>query len=93
MPPIIYDENGTAKGVTVDIAKALGKKIGYQFEVVAMDWSDAQRKVANGEADALLQINPDAERDKIYDFSDELLESDFCYSSKWAISRAVNLSI
>ncbi len=25
MPPIIYDENGTAKGVTVDIAKALGK--------------------------------------------------------------------
>ena len=42
-----------------------------------MDWSDAQRKVANGEADALLQINPNAERDKIYDFSDELLESDF----------------
>ena len=77
MPPIIYDENGTAKGVTVDIAKALGKKIGYQVEVVAMDWSDAQRKVANGEADALLQINPNAERDKIYDFSDELLESDF----------------
>ena len=32
MPPIIYDENGTAKGVTVDIAKALGKKIGYQVE-------------------------------------------------------------
>ena len=27
MPPIIYDENGTAKGVTVDIAKALGKKL------------------------------------------------------------------
>ena len=34
MPPIIYDENGTAKGVTVDIAKALGKKLVIKFILV-----------------------------------------------------------
>lgn len=75
--PIIYEENGIAKGVVVDIAKELGKKIGYKIEVKAMSWEEAQYKVLVGEADALLQINPNSEREKIYDFSDELLESEF----------------
>lgn len=77
MSPIIYNEEGTAKGVAVDIAKEIGNKIGYHVEVTAMDWTEAQEKVLNGEADALLQINSNAERDKLYDFSDELLETDF----------------
>ena len=75
--PITYEENGIAKGVAVDIAKELGKKIGYKIEVKAIDWEEAQSKVLFGEADALLQINQNSEREKIYDFSDELLESEF----------------
>lgn len=80
--PIIYEENGIAKGVAVDIAKELGKKIGYKIEVKAIGWEEAQYKVLSGEADALLQINPNSEREKIYDFSDELLESEFLIFTK-----------
>ncbi|MGI6713260.1 MAG: diguanylate cyclase [Bacillota bacterium] len=75
--PIIYNEEGTAKGVVVDIAKELGKKIGYNIEVRAINWDEAQNMVLLGEADALLQINPNPEREKVYDFSDELLKSEF----------------
>lgn len=75
--PIIYNEKGTAKGVVVDIAKELGKKMGCGIEVRAINWDEAQRMVLLGEADALLQINPNPEREKLYDFSDELLKSEF----------------
>lgn len=75
--PIIFEENGTAKGIVVDIAKELGKKIGYKIEIKATEWQEAQNKVLSGEADALLQINPSSEREKLYDFSNELLRTDF----------------
>lgn len=75
--PIIFEENGITKGIAVDIAKELGKKIGYRIEVKATEWEEAQNKVLSGEADALLQINSSAEREKLYDFSNELLRSDF----------------
>lgn len=42
-----------------------------------MNWTEAQALVAQGDADALIQINPTPEREKIYDFSDPLLESHF----------------
>lgn len=75
--PIVYNEKGTAKGIVVDIAKALGEKTGYNIQIHAIDWVEAQNKVLAGEADALLQINPSSERENLYDFSDELLESEF----------------
>lgn len=75
--PILYNEKGRAKGVAVDIAKALGKKTGHKIEVRGVDWDEAQNMLLLEEADALLQINPNPEREKIYDFSDELLESEF----------------
>lgn len=80
--PIIYEENGIAKGVAVDIAKELGKKMGYKIEVKAIDWEEAQSKILFGEADGLLQINLSSEREKIYDFSDELLKSEFLIFTK-----------
>jgi diguanylate cyclase (GGDEF)-like protein len=75
--PIIYNKKGTAKGIAVDIAKELGKKIGYKIKVKAMNWEEAQNIVLLGGADALLQINPNPEREKLYDFSDGLLQSEF----------------
>lgn len=77
IPPIVYEEDGNAKGVAVDIVKALGKKVGYRAQVQASDWTEAQANVVEGEADALIQINPSPEREKLYDFSDPLLESQF----------------
>lgn len=77
IPPIIYKENDETKGIVVDIAKELGKRIGRNIEIQAMDWEQAQDKVAAGQADALLQINPNSDREMIYDFSTKLLESEF----------------
>ena len=55
----------------------MGKRLGYEVVVDAIDWKLAQEKVLAGEADALLQINACAEREQLYDFSTELLKSEF----------------
>ncbi|HHU63366.1 MAG TPA: transporter substrate-binding domain-containing protein [Clostridiales bacterium] len=77
LAPIVYNDNGTVKGVAVDIAKAIGNEIGYDIEVMAVNWEQAQLMVLNGEADGLLQINPNPERNELFDFSRSLLKSDF----------------
>jgi len=77
LAPIVYQENGVAKGIAVDIAKAIGEKIGRRIEVEATNWDKAQERVLSGEADGLLQINSTLEREIIYDFSAELLKSEF----------------
>ena len=78
LTPIIYSDDGVAKGIAVDIAKAIGKEIGYDIEVMAMDWELAQIMVLNGDADGLLHMNPSSERNRLYDFSFPLLKSEFC---------------
>jgi PAS domain S-box-containing protein len=75
--PVVYLDNGIPSGVAVDIVHALEKHLSQPAEIKAMDWPEAQKLVARGEADALIQINPTEERNKIYDFSDTLLESQF----------------
>ncbi len=82
IPPIIYEENGIVKGIFVDIAKAIGETIGLKYEIKAMDWEEAQSKVLAGEAHALLHINSNPERKKLYDFSDSILKSEFSIFKK-----------
>lgn len=87
--PLIFKENGETKGIVVDIAKELGKKMGRNVEVQAMDWEKAQDMVLAGEAHGLLQINPNPERDLIYDFSTKLLKSEFTIFKK-VYNRKIN---
>ncbi len=77
IPPVIYLDDNRPAGVVIDIARALARHISQPVEIRAMDWQEAQALVSRGEADALLQINTTPEREKIYDFSDTLLESKF----------------
>ena len=77
LAPVLYIENGAPAGVANDIVRALAKHIPEPIEIRAMDWGEAQQLVANGEADALIQINRTPEREKTYDFSAPLLESRF----------------
>ncbi|MDR3587212.1 MAG: transporter substrate-binding domain-containing protein [Desulfosporosinus sp.] len=89
-------ENGSSKGVVVDIIAALGKKMGRSIEVKAMDWSEAQTIVEKGGGDALIQINETEERNKIFDFSDSLMESKFsifALSSRTGISKLEDLRV
>ncbi|MGI6570300.1 MAG: diguanylate cyclase [Caldicoprobacterales bacterium] len=77
LPPIVYNDKGTSKGVAVDIAKAIGKSVGYDIQVLTVNWEQAQQMMQSGEADGLLHINQSPEREKLYDFSDPLLKSEF----------------
>lgn len=77
LAPLVYVEDGVVKGVVVDIAYALGDKMGRNIEVIPMNWEEAQTKLLAGEADALLQINSNPARERVYDFSDEFLRSEF----------------
>ena len=77
LSPYVWNERGQAQGLTVDLARAAAEKAGLAIRVEAVDWTTAQRRVATGEADALVQINPSPERERVYDFSLPLLESRF----------------
>ena len=77
LAPIVYNENGRTKGIAVDIAEAIGEKIGYKIKVHSLNWDQAQKMVSSGHADGLVHINPDPERRIIYDFSNPLLKSEF----------------
>ena len=75
--PVVFLDGNTPKGVGVDIVRALENHISRPIEIRAMNWSDAQSLVAQGDADALIQINPTEERLKLFDFSESFLESQF----------------
>jgi ABC-type amino acid transport substrate-binding protein len=77
IPPFVSLQDGQPVGIVVDLAYALADKAGLPIIVEAMDWSTAQSEVLHGKADALLQINPNPERERIYDFSDPVLDSKF----------------
>jgi len=78
IPPMVYLKDSKSVGVVVDLAHALAERSGITIEIQAMDWTEAQSKVLSGEADALLQINRNKEREELYDFSKKLVKSDFC---------------
>jgi PAS domain S-box-containing protein len=77
LPPMIYMQKGKRVGIVVDLAEAIKEHINRPVNVKYMDWSKAQQIVLEGKADALLHINPSKERKELFDFSDDLLESEF----------------
>jgi len=77
LPPMIYTQNGEASGVVVEMVEAIAKRMRRPVRFEYLDWIEAQRLVLEGKADALLQINPTAERRNTFDFSVPLLESKF----------------
>ena len=76
-PMIFADAQGFPAGMIIEITQELSKKMNRPITIKTMNWSDAQQLVANGKADALMQINETAERALIYDFSEPLLETKF----------------
>ncbi|HTG02426.1 MAG TPA: transporter substrate-binding domain-containing protein [Nitrospirota bacterium] len=78
LPPMNYMKDGKPTGLVIDIVNALSKRMHRPVVVRLTNWTEAQRRVLDGQADALLQINSNPERLKIYDFSEPLLTSEFC---------------
>jgi ABC-type amino acid transport substrate-binding protein len=77
IPPMIYSSESGPKGIVIDLAKAIAKNAKIDATIDAIDWAKAQERLKTGTADALLQINSNPEREKIFDFSGPLLLSEF----------------
>lgn len=77
LPPMNFMKQGKPTGIVVDLAKAVAERMHRPVEIQLMNWTEAQQLVLDGRAEALLQIDPNPERLKIYDFSDPLLNTEF----------------
>ncbi len=77
LPPMNYVKDGKPVGVVIDLAEALAKRMLHPVEIRLMEWGEAQKRVVDGQADALLQINANPARLKVFDFSEPLLSSEF----------------
>jgi len=77
LPPMNFVKHGKPTGIVIDLAEALAKRMHQPVEIRLTSWAEAQQLVLDGRADALLQINPNQERLKTYDFSEPLLTSEF----------------
>lgn len=88
---MIYQRNGRTIGIVVDLAEAKKEKMSRPVALRYMNWAEAQERVLEGSADALLQINTTEEREKVLDFSDPLLESDFSVFALSDGKKIINL--
>src|SRR5436190_21397214 len=56
-PPVAYlDDEGTARGMDVDLAKAVAARMKRPVRIDLTDWNQAQARVLQGEADGLLGL-------------------------------------
>jgi len=77
LPPLNYIKNGKASGLAVELTEAIAGRMHRPVVIRLMNWEKAQQLVLEGKADALIQINSNPERMKIFDFSEPLLLSEF----------------
>jgi ABC-type amino acid transport substrate-binding protein len=83
LPPMVYMQDGKRVGIIVDLGEALQRQLDQPVRLEYMGWAEAQQEVLQGEADALLHINPSEARKERFDFSDVLLESEFSIFTKY----------
>ena len=77
LPPMVYLQDGKRVGIVVDLGIAIKGHMIRPVDLEYLDWSQAQQFVLEGKADAVLHINPSEKRKKLFDFSDDFLESEF----------------
>lgn len=94
-PPVAYLEEGAAKGMDVDLARALGGPMNREVRIELMDWTLAQQKILSGEADGLLGLSITEDRRKLYDFAKPTFTREFgivVRSSELVIRRVEDLA-
>ena len=69
-PPYSYlDENGEPTGYNVELAKAVGKAMGYDVEIRLDEWHLIREALEKGEIDVISGIFHSVERESLYSFS------------------------
>jgi diguanylate cyclase (GGDEF)-like protein/putative nucleotidyltransferase with HDIG domain len=69
-PPYSFlDENGEPSGYNVELAKAVGKAMGYDVEIRLDEWHLIREALEKGEIDVISGMFHSVEREQIYSFS------------------------
>ncbi len=69
-PPYSYlDENGEPTGYNVELAKAVGKAMGYDVEIRLDEWHLIREALEKGEIEVISGIFHSVERESLYSFS------------------------
>lgn len=74
-PPYVFERDGRAVGVDLEVAEQVLRELGHDVSWDLMPWKRAMRTVEIGDAHAILDISPNAERLKLYRFPDEHLST------------------
>lgn len=70
-PPYEYEEGGKIVGIDVEIAEAIAKKLGCEFEILNVDFDSVITALTQGKADfALAALTVTEDRKEFVDFSD-----------------------
>ncbi len=77
LPPIEYLQNGKPTGMFNDLLQELSKVMRREIEHQLGVWKESQKKVLNGEADALTVFGITEERRKLYDFTEPIFPMEF----------------
>ncbi|MBU1877453.1 MAG: transporter substrate-binding domain-containing protein, partial [Chloroflexi bacterium] len=72
-PLVFVREDGTAAGIYVDILNYIATKAHWRIEYVPGTWSQCLERLSNDEIDLLVAIEYSEERAQVYDFSDEVV--------------------
>ncbi len=75
--PIEYLRDGKPTGMFQDLLQELSKVMGRKIEHQLGLWKESQKKVLNGEADALTVFSSSEERRKLYDFTESVFPMEF----------------
>jgi PAS domain S-box-containing protein len=75
--PVAFLDEGVARGMEVDLLKALALPMNREIRVELMDWNLAQEKVLKGEADGLIGMSITDERRERFDFASATFIHDF----------------
>ncbi|WP_158970586.1 ABC transporter substrate-binding protein [Paraglaciecola sp. L3A3] len=66
--PYNFEENGSRKGLSIDILNYIEKNSKYDFEFIILPWSRAMHFVAEGKIDLMLTLFKSAKREQAYHF-------------------------
>lgn len=73
-PPYEFvDDNDNFRGFNVDIIRAIAIELGLEIELVPNSWENTMELLKTGEIDAIQGMTMTPEREKIYDFTDEIV--------------------
>mgnify|MGYP002128344838 FL=1 len=74
-PPYVFLQDGQLRGVDYEVSQHILQDLGYQPDWRVMPWKRAQHDVLAGQADAILDITVNAERQNQYHFPPEPLSN------------------